>query len=82
MQIAITLPDEDVDEIDRFVPSPFRSRAEVVRVAVADWITARRVSEIDARYRRAYAEVPQEHDDIDGGRVRRLQPHAWDELDW
>lgn len=82
MQIAITISDEDVDEIDRFVPSPFRSRAEVVRAAVAEWISTRRSRDIDERYRQAYADVPQGRDDIDSGRGRRGQAHPWDELEW
>lgn len=82
MQIAITIPDEVVDEIDRFVPSAYRSRAEVVRVAVTEWIAERRAREIDAHYRRAYADAPPDGDDIDGGRGQPAAPHPWDSLEW
>jgi Arc/MetJ-type ribon-helix-helix transcriptional regulator len=82
MQIAIVLPDEQVDEIDRLVPSVYRSRAEVVRIAVAAWIADRRAREVDARYERAYLDVPQSSDDIDAGRATAGPCHPWDELEW
>ena len=51
MQIAVTISDEKVDEIDGLVPSLFRSRAEVVRVAVDDLLRSHRRRVVDAQYR-------------------------------
>lgn len=50
MQIAVIITDEKVDEIDDLVPSLFRSRAEVVRVAVDEFLRAHRRRVIDAQY--------------------------------
>ncbi len=85
MQIAVVLSDEQVDELDRLVPGDFSSRAEVVRTAVAAWLDARRSAELDQRYVSAYDEKPPQLDDIDSGRVGRLEAPAsgtWDDLDW
>ena len=51
MQIAVTISDEKVDEIDGLVPSLFRSRAEVVRVAVDELLRSHRRRVVDAQYR-------------------------------
>ncbi len=85
MQIAVVLRDDQVEALDRLVPSEFSSRAEAVRTAVAAWIAERRATAIDDRYRAAYAENPSSVDDVDSGRLRKGQmPPAgvWDDLDW
>lgn len=84
MQIAVVLPDGDVDEIDRLVPEQFPSRAEVVRTAVAGWLAERRAAAIDHRYQSAYVETPSDVDHIDSGRLRsgEVSPGVWDDLDW
>lgn len=85
MQIAVVLPDEQVDELDRLVPGQFASRAEAVRVAVAAMLVARRAAAIDQRYEAAYAEKPPQVDNLDSGRVRKGQTSTlgvWDDLDW
>lgn len=82
MQIAISLPDEQVDDLDALVPGEFRSRAEVVRHAVNAWFATRRRQEIDVAYRTAYAEAPQADDEIDAGRATGRAPTAWQDLDW
>lgn len=85
MQIAVVLEDDQVDELDRLVPSDFSSRAEVVRTAVAAWLDARRSAALDERYVAAYDERPQQLDEIDSGRVGRPEvpgSGTWDDLDW
>lgn len=83
MQIAVTIADETVDELDKFVPSKFRSRAEVVRHAVTQWLASERAAEIDRRYIQAYEQAPQSVDDIDHHRVRSSKvPQGWADLEW
>ncbi len=85
MQIAVVIPDEQVDALDRLVPAEFSSRAEAVRTAVSALLTERRRSAADERYEAAYANQPAQVDDIDGGRQRRGQDRpgdVWADLDW
>ena len=85
MQIAVVLPDDQVDGLDRLVPGEFASRAEAVRAAVAALLAERRIAAIDQRYEAGYAKHPQQLDDIDSGRLRVGQEPpggVWDDLDW
>ena len=83
MQIAVTIADEVVDELDNFVPDKFRSRAEVVRHAVTQWLASERSAEIDRRYIQAYDQAPQSVDDIDHHRVTLSKvPQGWADLEW
>ena len=83
MQIAITIADEVVDELDNFVPKSFRSRSEVVRHAVNLWLVSERAAEIDRRYIEAYQQAPQSVDDIDQFRVTSSTvPASWADLEW
>lgn len=83
MQIAITIADETVDELDNFVPGKFGSRSEVVRHAVAQWLAAERAAEVDRRYVEAYDQAPQSVDDIDHFRVGSAKtPQGWADLEW
>jgi Arc/MetJ-type ribon-helix-helix transcriptional regulator len=83
MQIAVVLADELVEELDRLVPGRFRSRAEVVRYAVQQWLTSEHAAAIDRRYIEAYDAAPQSVDDIDSHRVQRASvPHGWADLEW
>ena len=54
MQIAVVLPDEMVDDLDRLVPIQFRSRAEAVRHAVQRLLAAEHEAAVDRRYVEAY----------------------------
>jgi Arc/MetJ-type ribon-helix-helix transcriptional regulator len=83
MQIAITIADEVVDELDNFVPDTFRSRSEVVRHAVNQWLASERAAEIDRRFIEAYDLAPQSVDDIDQFRVGSVKPpQGWADLQW
>lgn len=50
MQIAVVIPDEQAAEIDRLVPGQYRSRAEVVRVALDELLRTLRRQRIDDQY--------------------------------
>jgi Arc/MetJ-type ribon-helix-helix transcriptional regulator len=83
MQIAVVIPDETVDDIDRLVPSQFRSRAEVVRHAIDYWLAAREGADIDRRYIEAYDTAGQSVDQIDAVRVdAHREPASWADLEW
>ncbi len=85
MQIAVVLPDEQVDELDRLVPGEFSSRAEAVRTAVAMWLAEHRALAVDQRYDAAYSERPAPADDVGSGRLRKgHEPPGgvWADLDW
>jgi metal-responsive CopG/Arc/MetJ family transcriptional regulator len=82
MQIAITIPDDELDELDRLVPHEFHSRAEAVRVAIRQLLAERRALAVDSQYVAGYSEHPQNADAIDSGRGEPAQPHPWDELEW
>jgi len=79
MQIAVTMDDEQVAALDRLVPGRFRSRAEIVRVAVGEYLIRHRSEMIDEQYERAYTELPTTQEELDwadhGG-------HTWDDLEW
>lgn len=83
MQIAVTLPDEFVDDLDKLVPTRFTSRSEAVRTAVASMLLKLERDNVDATFISAYERVPQSVDDIDAGRATtERQPAAWDDLAW
>ncbi len=82
MQIAITIPDEQVDEIDQLVPSQFRSRAEVVRVAIDDLLKTLRRQRLDAAYLVALDDA--DAADPASGRLQAgdSEPAGWAEIPW
>ena len=84
MQIAVVIPDEMVEQLDRLVPGRFRSRAEAVRHALDDWLAAERIRQLDNRYADAYAHAPQSEDQIDSARLTagRALPNGWEDLTW
>ena len=81
MQIAITVPDEQVDEIDNLVPALYRSRAEVVRVALDDLLRAHRRRVIDDQYLAALEAAGTE---VAAGSLRAgdPEPAAWADIPW
>ena len=81
MQIAVVLPDEMVDDLDRLVPIQFRSRAEAVRHAVQRLLAAEHEAAVDRRYVEAYKISPPGIDEIDAARARAI-PKGWEELAW
>ncbi|HEY8866379.1 MAG TPA: ribbon-helix-helix protein, CopG family [Solirubrobacteraceae bacterium] len=60
-QIAIRLPDEDLDRLDEVIAAGgYASRAAAVRAAIDMLLREEREREIADEYRRAYGEHPQE----------------------
>ncbi len=57
-QIAIQIEDEMVAELDRLARDEHRSRAEVVRVAVGEWLARQREAATDAALARGYDDLP------------------------
>lgn len=84
MQIAITIPDDQVDDLDRLVPDEFNSRSEAVRVAVAEWLAERRAKAIDEQMVAGYTAFPQSVDGIDSGAAGPdgPEPPGWENLEW
>jgi Arc/MetJ-type ribon-helix-helix transcriptional regulator len=60
-QIAVRIPDEHLDRIDAAVAAGrYESRAAAVRAGIEQLVREERDREIAERYRRGYAEHPQE----------------------
>ena len=60
-QIAIRLPDADLDRLDEMIAGGgYASRAAAVRAAIEMLLREQREREIAEEYRRAYREHPQE----------------------
>lgn len=81
MQIAVTVPDDQVDEMDRLIPSMFRSRAEVVRVALDDLLATHRRQLIDEQYADALGATP-EHAVPHRLKPGDPEPGAWASIPW
>ncbi len=64
-QIAVKLPDELVDEVDRLVEhGAFDSRSHAIRTGLETMVTVRRREELDRRYRDAMARMPESEEEI------------------
>lgn len=58
-QIAFQIDTQSLAEIDALTPSEFSSRAEVIRVAVHDWLARRRAEAVDAALAKGYGISPE-----------------------
>jgi Arc/MetJ-type ribon-helix-helix transcriptional regulator len=64
-QIAVRIPDADVEALDQVVASgAYSTRADAARAAIRGLLTNHREAEIAREYARAYARVP---DDVSIG---------------
>ena len=79
MQIAVTIDDMEVAALDCLVPGRYRSRAEVVRVAVGEFLTRHRSELIDEQYERAYAAQPTTEEELEWAAAGG---DTWDDLEW
>ena len=79
MQIAISIEDAQVIALDQLVPGQYRSRAEVVRVAVGEFLIRHRSELIDEQYERAYAEQPTTDEELEWAAAGGDE---WDDLEW
>lgn len=57
-QIAFQIDDEALEAIDALTPSEFSSRAEVIRVAIRDWLGRRRAEAVDEALAKGYGLNP------------------------
>ena len=81
MQIAVVIPDQQVQEIDQLVPGRYRSRAEVVRVALDDLLRTHRRSLIDDQYIAAL-EAAGVADEAGALRPGDAEPLGWTDIPW
>lgn len=81
MQIAVTIPDDQIVELDRLVPDTFSSRAQAVRVAVDRLLRERTAAAVDAAYERGYEQCPPTSDERAWAEHTRPS-RAWDDLEW
>ncbi|MGH2707728.1 MAG: ribbon-helix-helix protein, CopG family [Actinomycetota bacterium] len=57
-QVAFQIDNEDLEAIDALTVSEFASRAEVIRVAIHDWLARRRAEAVDAALAEGYRLYP------------------------
>lgn len=80
-QVAFQLDDESLAAVDAIATGESRSRAEVLRIAVAEMLKRRREAEIDAQLAAGYAAVPQTAEELAFADVS-LKGLKAAELDW
>jgi len=80
-QVAFQIDTKSLAEIDALTPSEFSSRAEVIRVAVHDWLARRRAEAVDAALARGYGVSPQ-GDVEDAWAGRSMEGLESSNLDW
>jgi len=79
-QIAVRIPTELLDDIDRFVQGGrFTSRAEVVRIALERMLDELRNASIDAAIEAGYRRVPDPETDpwVDAATRALVQDEPW-----
>ena len=65
-QLAVKLPDDLVDELDRLVQAgAFDSRSQAIRTGIEAMVARHRRQEIDQRFRDGAARFPETIEDID-----------------
>jgi Arc/MetJ-type ribon-helix-helix transcriptional regulator len=65
-QIAVKLPDDLVDELDRLVQGgTFDSRSQAIRTGIEAIVARQHRQEIDQRFRDGAARLPETTEDID-----------------
>lgn len=80
-QVAFQIDTESLAAIDALTPTEYPSRAEVIRVAVHEWLGRRRDEAVDAALARGYAISP-EGKDADLWAERSLEGLEASQLDW
>jgi len=65
MQIAVKLPDDLVEQVDRLVADgAFKSRSQAVRSGLEAIVAGQRRQEIDLRYRDAMTRLPETSEEL------------------
>ena len=80
-QVAFQIDTESLAAIDALTPSEFSSRAEIIRVAVHDWLARRRADAVDAALAKGYGISPQ-GDEEDSWAERSLEGLEAANLAW
>lgn len=80
-QIAFQIDVKSLAEIDALTPVAYSSRAEVLRVAVHDWLSRRREEATDAALAKGYGIVPQSTEE-DAWAEQSLEGLKASNLDW
>ncbi|MGH8931835.1 MAG: ribbon-helix-helix protein, CopG family [Egibacteraceae bacterium] len=58
-QVAFQIDDGDLAEIDALASAESRSRADLLRTAVREWLARRREAAVDAALAKGYRDLPQ-----------------------
>lgn len=58
IQVAFQLDAESLAEVDRLAGGEFASRAQVIRIAVHEWLARRREAQVDAALAAGYGAEP------------------------
>lgn len=80
-QVAFQIDIDSLAAIDALTPSEFSSRAEVIRVAVHDWLARRREEAVDAALAKGYGISPTGTEE-DAWADRSLEGLEAANLDW
>lgn len=81
-QIAVKLPDDLVDELDRLVQvGTFDSRSQAIRTGIEAMVAQKHRQEIDQRFRDGVARHPETVEDIDEATalaINSIQEEPWE----
>jgi Arc/MetJ-type ribon-helix-helix transcriptional regulator len=81
-QIAVKLPDELVDELDRLVQGgTFDSRSHAIRTGIEAMVARQHRQEIDQRFRDGAARLPETMEEIDEATalaISSIQEEPWE----
>lgn len=81
-QIAVKLPDDLVDELDRLVEGgTFANRSQAIRTGIEAMVIRQHRQEIDQRFRDGAARFPETIEDIDEATalaVSSIQEEPWE----
>jgi len=81
-QIAVKLPDDLVDELDRLVKGgTFDSRSQAIRTGIEAMVARQHRQEVDRRFRDGAARFPETTEDIDEATalaISSIQEEPWE----
>lgn len=81
-QIAVKLPDDLVDELDRLVQGgTFDSRSQAIRTGIEALLARQRRQEIDQQFREGAARLPETDEEIDEATalaISSIQEEPWE----
>jgi Arc/MetJ-type ribon-helix-helix transcriptional regulator len=78
-QIAVKLPDDLVDELDRLVQGgTFDSRSQAIRTGIEAMVARQHRQEIDQRFRDGAAETIEDIDEATALAISSIQEEPWE----